>query len=70
MELCDNSPSDDHGFFQLTGEFRGQLIVDEAGLWEGASLFSGLIALTGIDLVQDAQQTQDLGVRGVVRGGR
>ena len=26
-------PGDDHGLFQLTGEFGGQLIVDEAGLW-------------------------------------
>lgn len=50
-------PGHDHGLFQLAGEFRGQLIVDEAGLWEGVSLFSRFVTLTGVDLVQDAQQT-------------
>ena len=69
-ESQDNLPGNDHGLFQLTGEFRGQLIVDEAGLGKGIPLFSGFIALTSIDLVQDAQQTQNLGMRGIVRRGR
>jgi hypothetical protein len=56
-ESQDNLPGNNHGFFKLTGDFRGQLIVDETGLGKGIPLFSRLITLTSIDLVQDAQQT-------------
>ena len=68
-QLRGSSPCDDHGLFQLAGEFCGQLVVYEAGFWEGVSFFSRFIALMGIYLVQDTQQTQDLGMRGIVCGG-
>ena len=63
----DDLPGDNHRLFQLTGEFRGQLIIDEAGLGKGIPLFSGFIALAAIDLMQDAQQTQNFGMRSIVR---
>jgi len=66
----DNLPGDNHGLFQLTGEFRSQLIVDEARLGKGIPLFSRLIALTSIDLVQDTQQMQNFRMRGIIRSGR
>jgi len=69
-ESREDLPGDNHGFFQLTSEFRGQLIVDEAGLGKRVPLLSRFIALASIDLVQDAQQTQNLGMRGIVRRGR
>jgi hypothetical protein len=54
MQPRDSIPCDNHGFFQLTGDFCGQLVVDKAGLWDSISLYSGFIALAGINLVQDA----------------